>query len=80
MYALNRLSHTKKYLISNHPGEWHFSRVVGDFATFYKFARNNTRVSIKLSLSRVEEMVWEQVSLTQSRVSLTFNLESFQGE
>lgn len=72
MYALNRLSPSKKYLISNHPGEWHFSRVGGDFATFYKFSRNNTRVSIKLSLTRVEQVVWEQVSLTS-------DLESFCG-
>lgn len=72
MYALNRLSPNKKYLISNHPGEWHFLRVTGDYANFYKFAQNNTRVSIKLSLTRVQEIVWEQVSLIS-------NLESFRG-
>lgn len=73
MYALNRLSPNRKYLISNHPGQWHFSRVAGDYATFYKFAHNNTRVSIKLSLTRVEQIVWEQVSFTS-------NLESLRGE
>lgn len=72
MYALNRLSPNRNYLISNHPGQWHFLRVAGNSATFYKFSNNNRRVTIKLALDRVEQMVWE-------RVSLTSNLESFQG-
>lgn len=72
MYALNRLCTTKKYLISNYPGEWHFTRVVGDYAMFYQFTFHNRRVSIKLSLERVEQAVWEQVSLIS-------NLESFRG-
>lgn len=73
MYALNRLSPNRNYLISNYPGMWHFLRVTGDFATFYKFSNNNRRVTIKLNLERVEDMVWE-------RVSLTSTLESFQGQ
>lgn len=74
MYQLNRLSTNKKYLISNHHGEWHFSRVAGDFAVFYKFAHNNRRVSLKLTLTRVQEAVWEQIQLNLS------NLEAFKGE
>lgn len=73
MYTLNRLSPSRQYLISNHPGLWHFLRVTGDYANFYKFAHNNTRVTIRLALTRVEQMVWE-------RVSLTSNLESVRGE
>ncbi|MBW4597707.1 MAG: hypothetical protein KME46_33585 [Brasilonema angustatum HA4187-MV1] len=74
MYALNRLSPNKKYLISNHPGQWHFSRVAGDYANFYRFAYNNKRLTIRLSLTQVQLMVWEQVQINLS------NLEAFKGE
>jgi hypothetical protein len=75
MYALNRLYPNRKYLIYSYPGEWHFSRTDGDNAFFYKFLsrNNNRRVSIKLPLSKVEDFVWEQISLTS-------NLESLRGE
>jgi hypothetical protein len=75
MYALNRLSPNKKYLISSYPGEWTYSRTDGENAFFYKFLprNNNRRVSIKLPLSKVEQFVWEQISLTS-------NLEAFRGE
>lgn len=65
MYALNRLSTNRIYLISNHPGIWRFLRIVGDYATFYKFVQNNRRVTIKLALDRVELAVWEHKENSQ---------------
>lgn len=73
MYALNRLSTDRNYLISNYPGMWYFLRVTGGSAMFYKFSHNNRRITIKLALEKVEQLVWE-------RVSLTSNLESFQDQ